>query len=241
MGGYPGLIADLIGVAVFAASGASAGVAKRLDIFGVVFVGVVAALGGGVVRDLLIGAIPPYALMHWPYLAVAVGAAMMLFWLHPQFGRLRRTVLVLDAAGLGLFSATGTLRAREAGVPVVGSMIVGMITGIGGGLGRDVLTGEIPIVLRREIYAVASLLGAAVVLSLSYAGMPRPVAVAVTAAAVFTVRMVALVRHWSAPTPRIVAPGAALGRATAGTDPAGGAGVAGGPEPHPPPDDPPAG
>jgi uncharacterized membrane protein YeiH len=92
---------------VFSASGASAGVVKRLDLFGVVFVGVVAALGGGVVRDLLLGAVPPFAFTHWIYLVVAVLAATLLFWLHPQFNRLRRTVLVLDAAGLGLFTVIG--------------------------------------------------------------------------------------------------------------------------------------
>ena len=212
MTGTAGLAADLVGVAVFAASGASAGVAKRLDIFGVVFVGTVAALGGGIARDLLIGAVPPYAFTHWPYLTVAVGASILLFWLHPQFNRLRRTVLVLDAAGLGLFTATGTLTARAAGLPVVGACVIGMITGIGGGLGRDLLTGEIPIVLRREIYAVASLLGAAVVLGLAALGANRSVAVVVTAAAVFTVRLVALQRHWTAPTAKPpVAPGANLG------------------------------
>lgn len=211
MRGNAALLGDLIGVAVFAASGASAGVAKRLDIFGVIFVGVVAALGGGVARDLLIGAVPPYAFTHWLYLAVAVVAAAMLFWLHPQFSRLRRTVLVLDAAGLGLFTATGTLTARAAGVPVVGACVIGMITGIGGGLGRDLLTGEIPIVLRREIYAVASLFGGVVVLSLTAWGASRAVAVVVTAVTVFAVRLVAILRKWSAPTPRSVAPGAALG------------------------------
>jgi uncharacterized membrane protein YeiH len=198
VGGSAGLTADLVGVAVFAASGASAGVAKRLDVFGVVFVGVVAALGGGILRDLLIGAIPPYSLTHWPYLAVAVAASLLLFWFHP-----------LDAAGLGLFTATGTLAARDAGLPIVGAAIVGMITGIGGGLGRDVLTGEIPIVLRREIYAVASLFGAAVVLTLQWADVPRAAGVTVTAFIVFAIRIVSLRRHWSAPTPRIVAPGAA--------------------------------
>ncbi len=202
MGSTGSLIADLIGVAVFAASGASAGVAKRFDIFGVIFVGTVAALGGGIVRDLLIGAIPPYAFTHWPYLVVAVLASALLFALHPQFDRLRRGVLIFDAAGLGLFSATGTLRARDAGVPVIGACVIGMIAGIGGGLGRDLLTGEIPIVLRREIYAVASLFGAAVVLTLVALHTSRPVAVVVTAAAVFAVRMLALRRKWSAPTPR---------------------------------------
>jgi uncharacterized membrane protein YeiH len=199
VGNTGSLVADLIGVAVFAASGASAGVAKRLDIFGVIFVGVVAALGGGVARDLLIGAIPPYAFTHWPYLVVAVVASTLLFFLHPQFDRMSRVVLVFDAAGLGLFSATGTLRARDAGVPVIGACVIGMIAGIGGGLGRDLLTGEIPIVLRREIYAVASLFGAAVVLALVAMHTSRPAAVVLTAAAVFAVRMLALRRKWSAP------------------------------------------
>jgi uncharacterized membrane protein YeiH len=214
--GTAALIADLVGVAVFAASGASAGVAKRLDLFGVVFVGVVAALGGGIARDLLIGAVPPYAFTHWPYIAVAGGASLLLFWLHPQFDRLRRTVLVLDAAGLGLFTATGTLRARDAGLPVVGACIIGMITAIGGGLGRDLLTGEIPVVLRREIYAVASLVGTVLVLGLVALGVNRSLSVTVTAAGVFTVRMIALVRHWSAPTAKPVAPGAGFSAGVSG-------------------------
>jgi uncharacterized membrane protein YeiH len=197
----PSLVADLVGVAVFAASGASAAVAKRFDIFGVIFVGVVAALGGGILRDLLIGAVPPYALTHWLYLVVPVLAGGLLFYFHPQFGRLRRTVLVLDAAGLGLFTATGTLRARDLAVPIVGAAVIGMITGIGGGLLRDLLTGEIPIVLRREIYAVASLLGAVIVLLLDQAGVARPVIVSASAAVVFIIRLIALTRHWSAPTP----------------------------------------
>lgn len=188
-------------MAVFAASGASAGVVKRLDLFGVVFVGVVAALGGGVIRDLLLGAVPPYALTHWAYLVVAVLAATLLFWLHPQFNRLRRTVLVLDAAGLGLFTVTGTLKALDARVPALGACVVGMITAIGGGLGRDLLTGEIPIVLRREIYAVASLLGAGTVALLAHLHAQRPPLIAGTALLVFVVRIVALRRKWQAPTP----------------------------------------
>jgi uncharacterized membrane protein YeiH len=197
----PLLVADLVGVAVFAASGASAGVVKRLDLFGVVFVGSVAALGGGVLRDLLIGAVPPYAFTHWVYLVVAVLAATLLFWLHPQFSRLRRTVLVLDAAGLGLFTVTGTLKALDAQVPALGACVIGMITAIGGGLLRDLLTGEIPIVLRREIYAVASLLGAGTVAALVRLHVARPPVIAGTALLVFGVRIVALLRRWQAPTP----------------------------------------
>jgi uncharacterized membrane protein YeiH len=196
------LAADLLGVAVFAASGATAAVAKRLDLFGVVFVGFVAALGGGITRDLLLGRTPPRAFLSWPYVLVAAGASLAMFWLHPQWGRLRKTALVLDAAGLGLFTVTGTLAALAAHVPPVGACIVGMVTGIGGGLGRDLLTGEIPNVLRREIYAVAALSGAVVVVLLARSGLARPAPLLAAALLVFGLRLVALRRRWSAPTPR---------------------------------------
>ncbi|HEX6500045.1 MAG TPA: trimeric intracellular cation channel family protein [Micromonosporaceae bacterium] len=201
------LAADLVGVAVFAASGATAAIAKRLDLFGVVFVGFVAALGGGIARDLLIGAVPPLALADWRYAVTAAVAALALFWLHPQWGRLRRTALVLDAAGLGLFTVTGALKALDAHVPAVGACIVAMITAIGGGLLRDLLTGEIPVVLQREIYAVAALFGAVVVVGLSHLGLARPVLIGSAALLVFAVRVVAMRRRWSAPTPRPGLPG----------------------------------
>lgn len=195
------LFADLVGVAVFAASGASAGVAKRLDLFGVIFVGFVAALGGGIIRDLVIDVVPPLAFADWRYPAVAAVVATASFWLHPQLARLRRTVLVLDAAGLGLFTVTGTLKALDAGVPAVGACLIGMLVGIGGGLGRDLLTGEIPVVLRREIYAVAALAGAVAVVGLERAKMHHNVVLLVPAALIFGVRLVALLRRWSAPLP----------------------------------------
>lgn len=196
------LIADLIGVAVFAASGGSAGVAKRLDVFGVVFVGFCTALGGGVLRDLVVGAVPPLAFADWRYSLTAIAASLLVFWLHPQFARLRRIVLVLDAAGLGLFTAAGTLKALDFAVPAVGACLLGMITGIGGGLIRDLLTGEIPIVLRREIYAVAALVGAIAVVIGVRLGVPRLSVLLVAAALTFLLRLVAMRRHWEAPTAR---------------------------------------
>ncbi|ROT32888.1 trimeric intracellular cation channel family protein [Micromonospora sp. HM5-17] len=199
------LLADLLGVAVFAASGASAAVAKRLDLFGVVFVGFVAALGGGILRDLVIDKTPPLAFADWRYAATAAVASAAVFWLHPQLARLRPTVLVLDAAGLALFTVTGTRAALAAGVPALGACLVGMLTGIGGGLGRDLLTGEIPVVLRREIYAVASLGGAVAVVVLDWTGLANPGLLVTAALVVFALRLVALRRRWSAP----VAPGAA--------------------------------
>ncbi|MFI7022383.1 trimeric intracellular cation channel family protein [Micromonospora sp. NPDC049900] len=193
------LLADLAGVAVFAASGASAAVAKRLDLFGVVFVGFVAALGGGIFRDLVINEAPPLAFGDWRYATTAALTAGAIFWLHPQFARLRTTVLVLDAAGLGLFTVVGTLKALEAQVPAVGACLIGMLTAIGGGLVRDLLTGEIPVVLRREIYALAALVGAIVVAVLFALDRTGPAPLTAAAVLVFGVRLVALRRRWSAP------------------------------------------
>ena len=198
-GGYGLLVADLIGVAVFAASGASAAVAKRLDLFGVAFVGFAAALGGGILRDLTIGAVPPLAFADWRYAVVAVIASLAVFRLHPQLVRLRRTVLVLDAAGLGLFTVTGTLKALNAGVPPVGACLIGMLTAIGGGLARDLLTAEIPVVLQRDIYAVVSLGGAVAVTALQRFGLANPLTMGATALVMIFVRLLALRRHWSAP------------------------------------------
>ncbi|MGN9776643.1 trimeric intracellular cation channel family protein [Micromonospora sp. H33] len=193
------LLADLTGVAVFAASGASAAVAKRLDLFGVVFVGFVAALGGGIFRDLVIDEVPPLAFADWRYAATAALTAAAVFWLHPQLAKLRTTVLVLDAAGLGLFTVTGTLKALDAQVPAVGACVVGMLTAIGGGLGRDLLTAEIPVVLRREIYAVAALVGAVLVALLNALGHANVLWLTVAAVLVFLIRLISLRRRWSAP------------------------------------------
>jgi len=193
------LVADLIGVAVFAASGASAAVVKRLDLFGVAFVGFVAALGGGLLRDLVIDAVPPLAFADWRYAVTAVLAALAIFWLHPHLARLRRVVLVLDAAGLGLFTVTGTLKALNAGVPPVGACLIGMLTGIGGGVARDLLLGDVPVVLRRDISAVVALGGAVAVTLLEWLDAAHPVPLAAAAVGMTVVRLVALRRRWSAP------------------------------------------
>jgi uncharacterized membrane protein YeiH len=198
-GGYSLLVADLIGVAVFAASGASAAIGKRLDLFGVAFVGFVAALGGGLLRDLVIDAVPPLAFADWRYAVTATVASVAVFWLHPQFSRLRRTVLVLDAAGLGLFTVTGTLKALDAGVPPVGACLIGMLTAIGGGLARDLLTGNIPVVLQRDIYAVVALGGAVAVTLLEWAGFADWFTLVAAAVLMTGVRLLALRRRWSAP------------------------------------------
>jgi uncharacterized membrane protein YeiH len=194
------LTLDLIGVFVFALSGGLAGVRARLDLFGVVVLASVTALGGGVLRDTLLDANPPYSLRHWPYLVVPAAAAAVTFFWHPQIARLRKVVLVLDAAGLGLFTVTATQKSLDAGLGWVGATVVGVIAGIGGGLIRDVLLRQIPVVLRREIYAVAALIGAGLVcLGHAVHQLHAPWLIS-TAVVVFGVRLLALRRHWSAPT-----------------------------------------
>ncbi|WP_412539738.1 TRIC cation channel family protein [Longispora sp. K20-0274] len=193
------VVLDLVGVAVFAASGGSAGVAKRLDLFGVGFLGLVSSLGGGVFRDLVINAAPPLAFADWRYATVAVVASVAIFWLHPQLNRLRRTVLVLDAAGLGLFTVTGTLKALSAGVPPAGACLIGMITGIGGGMLRDVFTGEIPVVLRKEVYALASLAGAIVITVASRLHWGSPAITIGAAVLVSGLRLVFVKSSWQVP------------------------------------------
>jgi uncharacterized membrane protein YeiH len=132
----------------------------------------------------------------------AAVTALVVFFFHPQLARIRRTVLVLDAAGLGLFTAAGTLKALDFQVPIVGACIIGMMTGIGGGLLRDLLTAQIPLVLRREIYAVASMLAAAVVVIGHHLGVQDLALLVGAAALTFVVRVTAVMRDWSAPVAR---------------------------------------
>jgi uncharacterized membrane protein YeiH len=197
------LVLDLIGVFVFALSGALAAVRARLDLFGLLVVASVTALGGGVMRDTLIGDDPPYSFRHPAYLIVPVLAAAVAFVWHPQVARLRKPVLVLDAAGLALFAVTGTQAPLRAGLGLAASTVIGVLAAVGGGLLRDVLLRQIPIVLQRgEIYAFAALVGAGLVcLGNALHQLHAPWLVG-TACVVFAFRLLALRRHWTAPLAR---------------------------------------
>lgn len=198
------LVLDLLGVFVFALSGALVAVQRRLDVFGVLVLGVVAALGGGVARDLLIG-VPPAALRDDRYLIVAVAAGIVVFFGGRHVERLAGAVRLFDAAGLGLFTAAGTSKALDAGLGAVPAIAVGCLTGIGGGVLRDVLVADVPLVLRREVYAVPAILGAIVVTVADGTGAPDGLATSLAASLVFTVRMVGVWRDWHAPVARSAA------------------------------------
>ncbi|WP_328994555.1 trimeric intracellular cation channel family protein [Kribbella sp. NBC_01245] len=193
---------DLVGIFVFAITGALVGVRKQLDVFGIQVLALVTGLGGGFIRDVLIGATPPAALADWRYLSVPVAAGLITFFLHPGIGRVERLVNIFDAAGLGLFCVTGALKALAYGLPPLSAALVGTISGIGGGVIRDVLSGRVPVVLRREIYATPAFLGAGIVVVAHTLGY-RASWVAVTAAAICTIiRLLAIRRGWNAPIPR---------------------------------------
>ena len=196
------LVLELIGIAVFAASGALAGVRARLDVFGVVILAMTTALGGGILRDVLLDVSPPTSLRDWRYLLVTAVTGLVVFWVHPHMAKLRRAMLLADAVGLGLFTTAGTITALELGAPAYTACLIGMTTGIGGGALRDVLIREIPVVLQREIYAVAALLGAVVVVVGRHLGLPQGPTVLAGAALIVTVRVLGLWRKWNAPLPR---------------------------------------
>ncbi|ATY14910.1 hypothetical protein CU254_34295 [Amycolatopsis sp. AA4] len=193
---------EFLGLVAFAASGALAAVRARLDVFGVVVVGLTTALGGGIIRDVLLGIHPPTSLRNWPYLAVCAATALIVFAFHPQVARLRHAVLLADAVGLGVFATAGTTLALNAGATGYAACLIGMTSGIGGGALRDLLLREIPLVLRKEIYAMAALTGAVCVWAGHALNLPAGAVTTVSAVVVVAIRVLALWRHWNAPVAR---------------------------------------
>lgn len=198
------LVLDLAGTFVFALSGALAGVKRKLDLFGVLVLSFAAANAGGITRDVLIGAVPPAAISDWRYLVVSLVAGLITFYLSPAIVRLWSPVLLFDAAGLALFAVAGTQKSLDYGLNPVMAMSLGMLTGIGGGMMRDVLLAEIPAVLRSELYAVAALAGAGVVVIGHLLQLPAvPIAIAGVALC-FGLRVMAIRHGWQLPVARFV-------------------------------------
>ncbi|MFV0463263.1 MAG: trimeric intracellular cation channel family protein [Nostocoides sp.] len=194
------LALDLVGVFVFALSGGLMAVSSGLDLFGVLVLAAVAGLGGGVLRDLLIGVVPPVGVSDWRPLVVCLLAGLLTFRWHRQAARLSRPVRVLDAAGLAAFSVSGALMALSVGAGATTAVLVGGITAVGGGVLRDLLVGRIPEVLRRELYALPALAGAALIVIADRVGILGGLVVWGAALAVFVLRMVAVVFDLHVPT-----------------------------------------
>ena len=198
------MVVDLLGTSVFAVEGALAGMDAGLDVFGLLVLSFVTALGGGTIRDLLIGAIPPNSIRDWRYAATAFAGGGAVFFFHPLFQRVPGHLMItLDAAGLALFAVSGVGKALEFGITPLLAILMGAVTGAGGGTVRDVLLARVPGVLHSDVYAAAALLGAAVVVAGLKLKMPRGLAMSLGAVACFALRMMAAWRHWN--LPRIVA------------------------------------
>ncbi len=196
------LVLDLAGTFAFALNGALTAVrVARLDVVGVVTLGMITALGGGIIRDVLLGALPPATFSDWRYLAVAAGGGLIVFTFGGPLARLSTPITVLDAAGLSLFAVTGAMTAVGVGLGPAQAIILGTITGVGGGTLRDVLIGQIPTVLSSGLYAIPALIGATVVVLADELGLPAGLSAVVGAALCFGIRMIGVRFDLNAPRP----------------------------------------
>ena len=194
------LVVDLLATLLVALEGGAAAVNGRLDLLGILVLAFVSSLGGGIVRDLLLGALPPNALRDWRYGTVALsGGALIILGFRLLTRVPEMPLTMMDAAGLGLFAVAGADKAMEFRVPPLAGVLLGGITGCGGGVIRDLLLGRVPRILDADVYATAALLGALLTVLLLRAKVNRGWAMALGAAACFALRMTAVVRHWSLP------------------------------------------
>ena len=196
------VVLDLGGTFVFAVSGALVAVRHRLDVFGVAVLAFAAGNAGGITRDLLIGTVPPAAVADWKYIGVSTIAAAVTFVWHPAADRFRNDVLWCDAVGLAFFAVSGTQKALLHGLHPAMAALLGMLTGIGGGMLRDVLVAEIPTVLRADIYALAALAGATAVALAHVLHLSPIVAMMVGGALCFALRFAAINFGWHLPGAR---------------------------------------
>jgi uncharacterized membrane protein YeiH len=193
-------VLDLGGTFVFAISGAMAATKHRLDVFGVLVLSFAAGNAGGITRDLLIGAAPPAAIADWKYSGVSILAGLITFYWHPITHRFRNDVLWFDAVGLAFFAVAGAQKALVYELSPVIAPLLGMLTGIGGGMLRDVLVREIPVVLRADFYALAALAGASVVV-IGRVAHVSPLASAIVGGVLcFALRYMPIQWGWHLPT-----------------------------------------
>jgi uncharacterized membrane protein YeiH len=194
------LVIDLSATLLFAVEGASEAAGAHLDLLGVLIVAFATALGGGVVRDLLIGATPPGAIRDWRYPATAFAGGLLVVAFLPLVRRLPAPLLVgVDAAALSLFAVTGVRKALQHGISPFMAVLMGAITGSGGGVIRDLLLMRVPAVLRTDVYAAAALVGGAVLVLTQRAGLGAAAASFAGGAACFVLRLVSVWRHWNLP------------------------------------------
>ena len=192
-------VLDWVGTLAFALSGGLIGVKKRFDLFGVLFLSFVVSVAGGIARDLLIGAVPPVAITDVHYFMIAMVGGAITFSRYPRVASLQHQILLFDALGLGLFAVTGTQKALEHGINPMMAAILGMLTGIGGGMTRDVLAGGVPFVLQGDLYAIAALAGGAAVSAGAMIAAPPSLSILSGAVLCILLRLMAIYRGWRVP------------------------------------------
>ena len=194
---------ELLGVFVFGLTGALTAARKQLDALSLLILAAAAGLGGGILRDVLIGAVPPVGVSDGTLLSAAAAAGVVTFFFHHRVSRIERAVLVLDAAGLGLFAIAGTLKALQLGTSPLTAVIVGVLTGVGGGVIRDLLAGDPPrLFAEREWYATPALLGTAAFAAAWEAEVQGPVVTWGCVLVIVVLRLLAIHRDWEVPAPR---------------------------------------
>jgi len=193
-------VLDLGGAFVFAISGAVAAVRHRLDIFGIMVLAFAAGNAGGITRDVLIGAVPPAAIANWTYVGVSILAGFIVFFWDPVVTRLDHAVQWFDGVDLAFFAVAGAEKALVHGLNPLMAALLGMLTGIGGGMLRDVLVREIPVVLRADLYALAALAGAAVVVTAHPLHVSPLISTLVGGLLCFALRYGAIRHGWHLPT-----------------------------------------
>ena len=193
------MLIDLGGTFAFAMSGAIAAKEKGLDIFGTLVVAFSVACGGGIIRDICIGAIPPAGLSDWRYLVVSMIAAAIAMGILPLMKLLDRPVLLFDALGLSLFAVSGAQKALGLGHNNEVAILLGMITAVGGGVIRDVFLNRIPVIFEKEIYASAALIGALIVVIGHSASFPNDWTVPIGFITCLVIRLLAIKYHWKLP------------------------------------------
>jgi uncharacterized membrane protein YeiH len=190
---------DLIGTAAFAASGAWAGIRRDMDLLGVLVLGLVTATGGGTLRDILLGDLPPFSLQDETYLYLSLVVSLLIFFFHRRLDFLNHPLLYFDAVGLGTFVVIGTGKALDFQIGFVGAIMMGVMTATAGGVLRDVLSNQVPLILRKEVYASACIVGAALLTALHHLNTPRPVAALAAVLTVIAIRLAAIHFNWSLP------------------------------------------
>lgn len=192
-------VLDMSGAFVFALSGAEAAKERELDLFGIVIVAFLTACGGGIIRDICIGVTPPVGISYWPYLALTIIASLSVIGFHKYIIKLNFPVLLFDALGLSMFAVAGTQKSLFLGFNYEVAVLLGVLSAIGGGIIRDILLGRIPVVLRKEVYGSAALIGSISVALTHYLGADSSIGAWIGITACFFIRYYSLKRKWNLP------------------------------------------